>query len=103
MMIGSPIVHKTSGDGSWVKIKQTEEEQEQSCYKSLMESVRREEFDKNIAALLKNYIGDMDDWSNIHIKITFHEKDRSCEMNIGGRPDLKYHDGKEASGFRLNN
>ena len=58
-------------DGTHTKVQETDEEMEQTCYNSLIEDIRQQEFHKAIVSALTNYMGDrMTDYKNVNIKVT---------------------------------
>jgi hypothetical protein len=83
---------KMNKDGEWENITETDEEMEQSCYRSLMESVKRKEFEKYLISLLSNYLGEqqMEKWTNIRIRVDYSTPNKGCEMNIGNDKNIQW-------------
>jgi hypothetical protein len=79
-----------SETGEQQRIEQSEEEDLQNCYRSLIDDIKNKEFDKNIIRLLPDRIGNMEEWDNIKIEVSFSDKNRRCEMNISNPDNLKW-------------
>ncbi len=83
----SGVWRQVNKDGTNIPIEKTDEENEQACYQSLIDHVKREEFEKNIKYILNNYREEnMDNIKNIQIKIEYRTGG-FCEMNISNWND----------------
>lgn len=88
----SGMVSQINEDGEWEEVAQTDEEMEQHCYRSLIDSVKKEEFEKYMISLLSNYLSNrqMEGWTNIHIRLDYSNHSRVCEMNIANDKNLQF-------------
>lgn len=87
----SPFISRMNDDGEWEEVIQTDEEQEQECYRSLIEDVQQKEFNKNIVAVLKAYLGEekIKDWTFIQIKFEF-STERQLELGISNHENIQW-------------
>lgn len=63
------------------KIELTDEESEQLCYQSLISDVKRQEFDKILIFLVKNYFRNTENWTNIKVELSF-STERQSFLNV---------------------
>jgi len=75
--------------GESKKIELTDEEAEQHCYQSLISDVKRQQFDKQLIFLLNDYFGDIDNWTNIQVKLSFSNS-RRAELNVGNPNNIQW-------------
>jgi hypothetical protein len=87
----SPIYSGTfnTETGEKTKVELTEEQEIQHCYQSLIDDVRREEFDKSLISLIKNYMGEIDEWTNIKIEVSFSNT-RQLMLNTGNPDNIQW-------------
>lgn len=79
----SPIRFSINEDNTRTKIEQTDEEELQYCYQSLIDDVKRKEFDKSMKLLILSYLGwEEEKCENIKIVVDGIKNCRHCEMNI---------------------
>jgi hypothetical protein len=85
-------ISQMNEDGQWEDVTQTEDEMEQSCYRSLKEDVKRKEFEKYLISLISNYLTEqqMKDWTNIQIRVDYSTPNKGCKMNIGNDKNIQW-------------
>lgn len=71
-------------DENGKNIPQTDEQQSQHLYDSIVSDVLRQEFEKNITSILENYLGRKKDWESCKIEFSYKDK-RKYFLNIINR------------------
>lgn len=87
----SPVYSGTfnTETGERTETKLTDEEEEQSCYQSLIRDVKRKEFEKHLIFLIGDYFGDIENWTNIKVEMSF-STERQAFLNVNNPDNIQW-------------